>query len=154
VAPTVKAEPAHDPEPARDPEPELEPEPERAPEPEPPTQRAAPVDSQRELKPTVDALQEPFEAIDDAVLGAIAEDLRKYPEVEWACELADDSQIPVVGVRIEPSYLARASEIEAHIQNAARDRGVRLSVLLLTDNAVTKQARTLGRMFFPWKKKR
>ena len=120
----------------------------------PASTEAAAAEPARDRKTTADELTEPFETIDDVTLSAIADDLRKYPEVEWACELSDGSELPVIGVRIEPSYLARAPEIEAHVRNAAREHGTRLLVLLLTENATTKQARAVGRMFFPWKKKR
>lgn len=119
-----------------------------------PASTEAAADPARDRKITAGDLTEPFETIDDVTLSAIADDLRKYPEVEWACELSDGSGLPVIGVRIEPSYLARASEIEAHVRKAAREHGTRLSVLLLTESATTKQARAVGRMFFPWKKKR
>jgi hypothetical protein len=102
----------------------------------------------------LEALEAPDAALDDAVLGAMADELRKYPEVEWACELSDGSELMVVGVRIEPSYTARASEIETKVGRAGRGKGGRIQVVPLIEPAITKNARAKGRMFFPWKKKR
>jgi hypothetical protein len=102
----------------------------------------------------VETLEAPEVSLDDAVLSAMADELRKYPEVEWACELSDGSELMVIGVRVDPSYTARASEIETKVGRAGRGKGGRLQMLLLLEAAVTKNARAKGRMFFPWKKKK
>jgi hypothetical protein len=102
----------------------------------------------------LEALEAPAAALDDAVLGAMADELRKYPEIEWACELSDGSELVVIGVRVDPSYTARASEIETKVGRAGRSKGGRVQIVPLIDPVATKNARAKGRMFFPWKRKK
>lgn len=119
--------------------------------PAPPAAAAAP---ERAPHVNLEALEEPLESLDDSVLAAMADELRKYPEIEWACELSDGSELTVIGVRIEPSYTARAMEIETKVGRAGRAKGGRLQIVPLVDGTVTKNARAKGRMFYPWKKKK
>jgi hypothetical protein len=91
--------------------------------------------------------------LDDALLDAISDLLRKYPEVEWACELEDGTAVPVIGVRIDPSFQTRAGEVRGGIMAVAQKRGVELSVLLLNDAQLVKDARANGSAFFPWRKR-
>ncbi|MFI5309544.1 MAG: SseB family protein, partial [Polyangiales bacterium] len=76
------------------------------------------------------ALEKPLA---DALLSAIADALRKYPEVEWACEVGNGSPLPLIGLRIEPSFLTRAGEIEAAVMAIASAQKTDLQVLLLGD---------------------
>ena len=89
----------------------------------------------------------------DALLDLIADALRKFPEVEWACELSDGSPLPVVGVRIDPSFQTRAGEVRAAVLAVASKRKTELAVLLLSDAQVMKEARANGSAFFPWRKR-
>jgi hypothetical protein len=98
-------------------------------------------------------LHPPQAPLDDAVLDEIAEGLRKYPEVEWACEASDGSGAAVIGVRIAPTFLTHADEITAAIVRIAASHKARLSVLLLSDAQNTREARTHGVAFFPWRKR-
>jgi hypothetical protein len=91
--------------------------------------------------------------LSEAVLSAIAEELRKFPEAEWACQL-DGVIKPVIGVRVDPSYLQRTKDIEASIVGAAKKAGAAIQPLIVSTPAATKDARARGRMFFPWKKKK
>jgi hypothetical protein len=91
--------------------------------------------------------------LSEAVLAAIAEELRKFPEAEWACQL-DGVIKPVIGIRVDPSYLQRTKDIEASIVGAAKKAGAAIQPLIVSTPAATKDARTRGRMFFPWKKKK
>ena len=54
--------------------------------------------------------------LDNAVLDAIAQALRSFPEVEWASELADENDAPVIAVRVDPSFQTRVAEIEAAVR--------------------------------------
>jgi hypothetical protein len=92
--------------------------------------------------------------LSEAALGAIAEALRDYPEVEWACEVSDGTEVPVVALRVSLQFMTRAAEIEQAALTAGTARGAELRVLLLLDAAVTKEARTHGSTFYPWKKRR
>jgi hypothetical protein len=71
--------------------------------------------------------------------------------VEWACEVSDGGALPVIGVRVDPSFLARVTEVSEAVVKAAAD-GV--TVLLLTEPATMRKARSQGNVFFPWRKKR
>lgn len=89
----------------------------------------------------------------EAVLGALADALRKFPEVEWACELADGDET-TISIRVDPSYLARTEDIEDAVRMMARRSGVEVNPVIVSTPDATKDARTRGRMFFPWKKKK
>lgn len=98
------------------------------------------------LRPLQIGLSDPLQA-------AIAEVLRSYPEVEWACEVSDGTETPVVGVRISPSFMTRTAEVEKVIMKAAAARRVSLRVLLLTEPGLMREARASGNTFFPWRKR-
>ena len=117
--------------------------PDPAPEVAAPTPEAPEISGLRPLDPP----------IQPAVLDAIADALRKYPEVEWACEVSDGSDTPMIGLRIDPSFQTRAVEIRAAVMAAAQTRKTRLSVLMLDNPQVMKEARTSGSAFFPWRKR-
>jgi hypothetical protein len=119
------------------------PEPEPAPEAAAVTAEAPEVSGLRPLDP-------PMQVV---VLDAIADALRKYPEVEWACEVSDGSETPVVGLRIDPAFQTRAVEIRAAVMSVAQGRKTRLSVLMLDNPQLVKEARTSGSAFFPWRKR-
>lgn len=105
----------------------------------------------------VEAAQDSAEAaspaqLGDVVLSGIADELRKFPEVEWACQLAAPDE-HVIGIRVDPSYLTRTKDIEAKVVAAAKKAGALIQPLIVSTPAATKDARARGRMFFPWKKK-
>jgi len=89
----------------------------------------------------------------ESLQAAIADQLRGFPEVEWACEVSDGTDVPVLGIRISPSFLTRTLEIEAAAIKVADKRGVQLRVQLLTDAGLMREARKHGNTFFPWKKR-
>jgi hypothetical protein len=91
--------------------------------------------------------------IDAAVLDAISDALRKYPEVEWACEVSDGTETPVIGLRIDPSFQARAAEVSAAVMIAAQSHNAELSVQMLNHPQLMKEARMYGSAFFPWRKR-
>jgi hypothetical protein len=91
--------------------------------------------------------------LSDALQQSIAEGLRAFPEVEWACEVSDGTDTPVVGVRISPSFLTRSADVEKTILKAAAARRVSLRVQLLNEPAQMREARSNGNTFFPWRKR-
>jgi hypothetical protein len=91
--------------------------------------------------------------LNESVLGALAEELRKFPEVEWACEVPDGEE-PIVSIRVDPSYLARTEDIEDAVRMMARRVGAEVKPVIVSTPDATKDARARGRMFFPWKKKK
>ena len=87
----------------------------------------------------------------DAMLAGIASGLRAFPEVEWACVLTDAEGGPAIGVRIDPSFMARAAEITSAVMQAdVVSQG--FSVLLLNSPELVKHARKHGHTFYPWKR--
>jgi hypothetical protein len=91
--------------------------------------------------------------LNESVLGALAEELRRFPEVEWACELPDGDE-PIISIRVDPSYLARTEDIEDAVRMTARRSGGEVKPVIVSTPDATKDARTRGRMFYPWKKKK
>ena len=118
--------------------------------PKPPAEAAAPTET---AAPASSHEAATSAELGETVLGAIAEELRKFPEAEWACQL-DGADKPVIGIRVDPSYLQRTKDIEASIIGAAKKAGAAIVPLIVSTPAATKDARTRGRMFFPWKKKK
>jgi hypothetical protein len=104
-------------------------------------------------EPAADCVLGPLETpLGDALLDAIAEGLRKYPEVEWACEVSDGTDVAVIGVRVAPGFTTNVPQIKQLIARAGEGHGARLSVLLLADPQQMKEARSQGSVFFPWRK--
>lgn len=105
-------------------------------------------------EPASDCVLGPLETpLEDGLLNAISDGLRKYPEVEWACEVSDGTGVAVIGVRVAPGFMTNVPEIKSAIARAGEAHGMRLSVLLLSDPQQMKEARSQGSVFFPWRKK-
>jgi hypothetical protein len=95
---------------------------------------------------------------DDALLAALTEVLRDYPEVEWAtfslAARGAGSAKPAVGLRVLDSFRQNVDVILAHTTATAHDHGaVSLQVLLLDDADLMRSARQLGEVFYPWRRK-
>lgn len=91
-------------------------------------------------------------SLPDALLQAISAGLRSFPEVEWACVLTDGSELPVVGVRVDPSFLNRVAQITDAIIGTGEKTGQEVQVLLLNTPDLVKNAHHRGRAFYPWKR--
>lgn len=87
--------------------------------------------------------------VPDAALHALSSELRGFPEVEWACVMADDSEVPLIGVRIDPSFLNRVADITDVILDIGERQSVALQVLLLNNQELLRNARRTGRAFYP-----
>jgi len=98
-------------------------------------------------------LRQPVTPLADEVVDAVSDHLRKYPEVEWACEASDGSDIAVVGLRVEPSFLQRVAEISDAIVGVGDSFGTPLQVVLLTQPEMMRNARKLGTVFFPGRRR-
>lgn len=83
--------------------------------------------------------------------------LRGYPEVEWACmcnaSRGPSAPVPTVGVRVDTGFRQRVNDIVAELRRAGGARGAALDVLLLDDAELMRNARALGVVFYPWRKK-
>ena len=91
-------------------------------------------------------------AISDTALQALSAGLRGFPEVEWACVLSDGSDIPLIGLRIDPSFLNRVADITDAIMDVGDQQALSLQVLLLNNQELVKNARKNGRAFYPWRR--
>ena len=89
-------------------------------------------------------------SVPDTALEALSSELRGYPEVEWACVLVDESDVPLIGVRVDPSFLNRVADITDVILDVGERQAVTLQVLLLNNQDQVKNARRNGRAFYPW----
>ena len=88
--------------------------------------------------------------VPDSTLQALSSELRSFPEVEWACVLFDDTDVPQIGVRVDPSFLNRVADITDVILEIGERQSVTLQVLLLNNQEQVKNARRNGRAFYPW----
>lgn len=88
----------------------------------------------------------------DPLLQGISTGLRSFPEVEWACVLSDGSDLPVIGVRVDPSFLNRVTQISDGILGIGDKHEQPLQVLLLNTPDLVRNARKQGKAFFPWKR--
>lgn len=104
-----------------------------------------------DLRP-VKLLEPPKITLSDSLRLGISAALRAFPEVEWACVVSDESPIPVIGLRVDPSFLNRVAEITDAILGASEKQGVELQVLLLNNAELVKTAQKLGQAFYPWRK--
>lgn len=89
-------------------------------------------------------------SVPETALEALSSELRGYPEVEWACVLVDESDVPLIGVRVDPSFLNRVADITDVILDVGERQSVALQVLLLNNQDQVKNARRNGRAFYPW----
>jgi hypothetical protein len=90
--------------------------------------------------------------VPDNILQGISVGLRGFPEVEWACVMSDGSDIPLIGVRVDPSFLNRVADIADAIMDVGDKQELALQVLLLNNQELVKNARKNGRAFYPWKR--
>jgi hypothetical protein len=88
--------------------------------------------------------------LSDTMLQGLCGGLRGFPEVEWACVLSDGSEIPLIGVRVDPSFLNRVADITDAIMDVADKYSAQLQVLLLNNQELVKNARRFGKTFYPW----
>jgi hypothetical protein len=114
---------------------------------------------QRDDEPTIaerssadKSLAPPKQALADELLRGIAGGLRAFPEVEWACVLSDGSEIPLVGLRVDPSFLNRVADITDAILGVGDKYATVLQVMLLNNQDLIKNARRHGRAFYPWRR--
>jgi hypothetical protein len=95
----------------------------------------------------------------EELLDELAEVLREYPEVEWACLVtgarADHKQSESVALRIEPAFRQskNLAEITRRLREVGAARHATYDVLMLDTHEQMKQARHIGLPFYPWRKK-
>ncbi len=93
----------------------------------------------------------------DELLDELAEVLREFPEVEWACLVngarADHKQSESVALRIEPAFRKNLDEIAQRLREIGSHRHATYDVLVLDTPEQMKQARHIGLPFYPWRKK-
>lgn len=93
----------------------------------------------------------------DALLDALTEVLRGYPEVEWAAfcttRRPPSGALPTVGLRVDTAYRARVAEIVKALRETADANGASVDVLLLDDAALVRAVRADSLVFFPWRRR-
>lgn len=96
---------------------------------------------------------EPPEVLFDALTTV----LRDYPEVEWACLVhaarGPSAPVPAIGLRVDPGFRQRMSELVADLRRSAEASGATLDVVLLDDIGLMRSARGQGLVFYPWRKR-
>jgi hypothetical protein len=121
------------------------------PQPKPPEARRRQRDDEPTLaeRPNRANTQRGMQAsVPDTALEALSSELQGFPEVEWACVLADETDVPLIGVRIDPSFLNRVADITDVILDVGERQSVTLQVLLLNNQDLIKNARRNGRAFY------
>jgi hypothetical protein len=98
------------------------------------------------------ALAPPKQALAEELLRGIAGGLRAFPEVEWACVLSDGSEVPLIGLRVDPSFLNRVADITDAILGVGDKHAAALQVMLLNNQELVKNARRQGKAFYPWQR--
>jgi hypothetical protein len=92
----------------------------------------------------------------EELLDELAEILREYPEVEWACLVtgarADHVQSQSIALRIEPAFHKNLAEIAQKLREVGALRHATYDVLVLDTPEQMKQARQIGFPFYPWRK--
>jgi hypothetical protein len=93
----------------------------------------------------------------DALLDALTNVMRNYPEIEWAClcNVARGSAgaQPGIGLRVDTSFRQRVGEILNELRRAAAGQAATLDMILLDDATVMRTARGEGFVFYPWRKR-
>lgn len=91
-----------------------------------------------------------------ALLDALSELYRGYPEVEWACIGAvargPAGAVPTVGLRVDTAFRQRVNELIQRTRQAGDHAGASVDVLLLDDPQVMRTARQVALVFYPWRR--
>lgn len=94
---------------------------------------------------------------DEALLDGVTTELKAYPEVEWAsfCLVSRGEAAfePSIAIRIDPAYRQRVDRIAQSVVARGAKHGYELSLLLLDDPALVREARHEGLLFYPWKRR-
>lgn len=92
----------------------------------------------------------------DALLDAVSDVLRGYPEIEWAAITAiargPAAPVPTIGLKVDTAFRQRVNEIVQRVRVAGDAVGATLDVLLLDDPAVMRTVRTEAKVFYPWRR--
>ncbi len=93
----------------------------------------------------------------DALLDALSNVARQYPEIEWAAiamaARGPTQAKPTVALRVDASYRARVGELTQALRTSGDEQGATLDVLLLDDPKLMRQVRSEALLFFPWRRR-
>jgi len=92
-------------------------------------------------------------ALDEEILDALADSLRPFPEVEWACILNEDEQETSIGLRLANRFYDRLDEIFLALDHVAAAHHGSLVTLLLAEPDAVQQARQSGVVFYPGRRR-
>ena len=92
----------------------------------------------------------------DDLIDTLAQVLREYPEVEWACLVGEErapSDAVHVALRIDRAFRKHLAQISVKLRDASAAQGVQCDVLVLDTPEQVKRARAIGLPFYPWRKR-
>lgn len=93
----------------------------------------------------------------DELSEALAQVLRDYLAVDWACLVADadraDASSLSVALRIDPAFHAQLPEVRERLREASARFAIRCDVVVLETAEQMKRARQIGLPFYPWRRR-
>lgn len=93
----------------------------------------------------------------DALIEALTQLLREYPEIEWACfvggEESGGDASTAVALRIDRAFRKHLLEISLRLRETCAAQGATCKVLVLDTPEQMKRARHIGLPFYPWRKR-
>lgn len=93
----------------------------------------------------------------DDLIDTLAQVLREYPEVEWACLVGEEERSEAgsvhVALRIDQGFRKNLAELSVRLRAASSARGAACDVLVLDSPEQVKRARAIGLPFYPWRKR-
>jgi hypothetical protein len=123
--------------------------------------RSVTPDASRLTGPLADPTGMTFRAPDTSpsadALDQIADAIRRFPEVEWASAVTaikDGVPHPVIVLRVDTAHRKRLADLNRSVRLASEDAGATMGVVVVDDPTQIKSARSVGVVFFPWKKAR
>jgi len=92
----------------------------------------------------------------EELIDTLAQVLREYPEVEWACLVGEQERTSEgavhVALRIDRAFRKHLAEISVKLRDTSAAQGATCDVLVLDTPEQVKRARAIGMPFYPWRK--
>lgn len=91
--------------------------------------------------------------IEGEVLDRIAGALRAFPEVEWASAVVRAEGGHCIGVRVDPAFMNRVTQISGAVANVAAGFDMEVLVTILQSRSDVQLAQHDWQAFYPWRKR-